>query len=973
MSLNGSMTDLSGDVNGLYIDPRRKKRTQRAFHDTSFLPPQPQFAPPPQPFASPALSGAGGSSPGAHNQSQYFTPVVPGTPTLQHGQFTPTPFSSSTFSPSSAVMNITNPVEMAPPTELSLSAARCAHQQVFCTPLEDTSGNSSYKAFLSFQNIVPPMAGTQYFAVDQGTSTPKHIRATMYNVPESESLRKATRLPLAVTVRPFAPLLPTEAPVPIVDMSLLGEMGASDPLEVGPPRCNRCRTYMNPAMVHTSAGKYTCNVCQFPNNTVPAEYVAQIDPMTNQRIDREMRPELHKGVYDIVVPKYYNFGGAETEALGLHHVFLVDISHQSMAKQLPTLLADAIRAAMFDFGEEAAAPSSAKFAIILFDTRLHFFNLAPELDAAQICVSGDLEDPFVPFNHGLFADPEQSRLVIEDALNKIEMLEPELRDPEPCLSVALRTAALCLEPVGGGKITAVLSTLSSWGPGRSKIKENRAVGRTQSADAEKAMLSPDNEYYKLLAKDFLAANVGLDIFSVSDTPADLANIGWLASATGGNVNKWSQFAFERDGRALTAQIVHSVKKCSGYQGQLKLRCSNGLQVAQYYGFPTSEGGVVGLASGSSVDPIVPVLTEDQSFTVLLEYDGQLNTKYDCHFQAAVLYTDPQGVRKVRVINLVLAVTERLSDVFDFVDQDAVVATIVRDTVSFIGKESTNELRKSLNEKLVDIFAAFRAMSEEQHNRNSTLTNQLILPDALKHLPNFFLSLTKSKALRDSSAVSSDSRLCDIFQMLYMPLEKLVFHLYPALIELHSLADDEGIPYQDPENVNGFLKLPEFKPLSAATLEQGVYLLCNGSHVYVRVHPNSNRLLLKDLFGDHVETIDDIDPLLDSLPDLPTHVSQQARNLVQFFREQIVVSDQIGSCAIVVAREGIDPTSHDFRDCLVDDKFASTALNTSPSYVEFLSSLHKAVGVKLESEKKPRHKGKETMHTNETLAQRMIHF
>ena len=87
---------------------------------------------------------------------------------------------------------------------------------------------------------------------------------------------------------------------------------------------------------------------------------------------------------------------------------------------------------------------------------------------------------------------------------------------------------------------------------------------------------------------------------------------------------------------------------------------------------------------------------------MLEYDGKLSPKLDCHFQAA-LCTDPNGVRKVRVINLVLAVSKSLEDVFHFTDENAVVTTIVRDTLSFVGQQSLLELRESINNKLVDIL------------------------------------------------------------------------------------------------------------------------------------------------------------------------------------------------------------------------------------------------------------------------------
>ena len=241
---------------------------------------------------------------------------------------------------------------------------------------------------------------------------------------------------------------------------------------------------------------------------------------------------------------------------------------------------------------------------------------------------------------------------------------------------------------------------------------------------------------------------------VSHTPVDLSNVGWLASVTGGEITRWANFDFERDGRALTAKVYNSVKNISGYQGQLKLRCSNGLQVTQYYGTSSSisDTSIV----GNIQDPVIPVLSEDLTFTILLEYDGKLSPKLDCHFQAALLYTDPNGVRKVRVINLVLAVSKSLEDVFHFTDENAVVTTIVRDTLSFVGQQSLLELRESINNKLVDIFTHYRAMNEFGHNRAKTLSNKMLFPDSLKHLPLYMLSFLKSTVMRVSAGLTADA-------------------------------------------------------------------------------------------------------------------------------------------------------------------------------------------------------------------------
>ncbi|CAH2354147.1 SED5-binding protein 3 [[Candida] railenensis] len=923
---------------------KKKKRTVRAHHEDL--------------TSSFSNMNIGSSSPNIPIQ----VPIQ--TPPMASNQFSQ---QNGTFQPSQGHQQQSNQFMMAEPAEKltssspSISESRYYQQLEYTTPIQTEDGSIQYPTFLTFQNVVPPVSGTQIRCFDQGTASPKFIRSTMYNVPESEQLRAATKLPISVTIRPFAPLSKNEAPIPVVDMSQLGSIpgqpATSISADVGPPRCHRCRTYMNPAMQHNMSGKFSCNICQFDNNSYPQEYFSPIDPMNGNRIDVHVRPELHSGVYDFIVPSTYNVDENVTHNEILHHVFLIDISEKSIKNNLPVVVADSIRATLYSnqFEEDESNQNAfvGKVAIITFDKKINFYNLSPYLEATQLSVLTDLEDPFIPFYDGLFADPEESRNVIEDCLNHLESLcqtsgsHNKYPDPEPCFAAACRTAMLCLKEYGkGGKITSVLSALPSWGPGRLKYRDNRSVGRAPTPEMEKRQFNPDNEYYHLLASDFVSNSIGLDCLVVSDTNVDLSNIGWLCSATGGSVNRWPTFNYYRDARVLTARFKNSVINSEGYQGQLKVRCSNGLQVAQYYGTSSSMVNTSSAVGGGPQDPIIPVVNQDQSFTILFDYDGKLNTKYDCHFQAAMLYTDKYGIRKVRVINLVLAVSERLEDVFNFVEQDAVVATLVRDTLSFVGKQTFLELRESVNEKLVEVFTQYRAMSELGHNKNRALTKQLLFPDSLKHLPMYLLCFIKTRALRQSSDVSADSRLADIFQMLNSPIATLMYKLYPALIELHSLRDDEGI-----ELSNGFISLPHYKSLTMQSVEQGVYLLCNGDTIYVWIQPSSNILLLKDLFGDHINSINDIDPLIDELPDLPTLISTQARNLVRYFQTEITGCPSLGAAGIQIAREGIDATSKQVQEYFVEDNPKGViGTNSVPSYADYLSNLHKAIRVKLENDK-----------------------
>ncbi|CCE79674.1 Piso0_001756 [Millerozyma farinosa CBS 7064] len=946
--LEGTVEDLTLNSNiGGSAVRAKKKRPARAFHGGLGTP---------QPYSETgSASEATDSSPAPKNALLGSAGWSQPTPEPQNGQ--------------SAQESI------------SLAQSRYMDQNEYMSPVSDE--DNSYRSFFTFQNIVPPSAGTQFHTVDQGTSSSKFMRATMYNAPETDQLRSATKLPVSVTISPFAPLLPTEDPIPEVDMADLGNTPGADPLEIGPPRCRRCRTYMNPAMQHNSSYRFVCNICQFPNNTIPEDYVSMINPVTGTRTDVNVRPELHRGVYDLLVPKHYNAKGPESKNHGLHHVFLVDISEQSVKQNVPALFADTLRAMLYNQNNDDNDSSNTnsnkfegKLAIIAYDKRLHFFNLSPSLNKAQIAISSDLDDPFVPFDEGLFVDPQESQLVIEDVLNHLEMLTVDgiITEPESCFAVACRTAMMCLESVGGGKVTSILSGLPSWGPGGLKFKDNATVGRSLTGEQEMKILNADNEYYHSLAKDFIDKFVGLDCLVISPTSVDLSNVGWLCSVTGGSVHKWSNFNFERDGPAFMAKVISSACKVRGYQAQLKLRCSNGLQISQYYGTSSSITHTNILGSANQ-DPIIPVVNEDQSFTVLLEYDGKLETKYDCHFQAALLYTDNYGRRKVRVINLVIAVSETLENIFSFIEQDAVVTTIARDTLSFVGRQTLSDLRLSINEKLVDVFTQYRAMCEFHHH-NYSLNNQLLFPDSLKHFPLYMLALIKTKALRGSTSTSADVRLESIFQMMNMPVERLMYYLYPGLVELHSLDPDDGIiPELQDGNHDGFIKLPKFKDLTSKSLDFGVYILCNGVTIYVWVHPNANELLIQDLFG-NINSVEEIDPLLSKLPELPTHISLQARNIVQYFHSNILGTPK-GLEYIQIVRPGIDGSEIQFKECLVEDNVSKTfSASNGPAYPEYLTNLHKAIRVKLENDKSSNNIRKafnSIDNSNDTLAQRLIHF
>ena len=74
--------------------------------------------------------------------------------------------------------------------------------------------------------------------------------------------------------------------------------------EHGPPRCNRCKAYVNPHFRFTDGGrKFICNICTF-ENTCPTEYFSNLD-MNGQRVDVSQRYELYYGSIEFVASKVF--------------------------------------------------------------------------------------------------------------------------------------------------------------------------------------------------------------------------------------------------------------------------------------------------------------------------------------------------------------------------------------------------------------------------------------------------------------------------------------------------------------------------------------------------------------------------------------------------------------------------------------------------------------------------------------------
>lgn len=103
----------------------------------------------------------------------------------------------------------------------------------------------------------PPCVNSIYTGQDTGNCLPRHIRSSLVAPPSTKDLHNQTGIPFVLYITPFAKEEFGEEPITKLDF---GDV---------PPRCSRCKGYINPFVTFKDNGhKWTCNLCE-TSNPVP--------------------------------------------------------------------------------------------------------------------------------------------------------------------------------------------------------------------------------------------------------------------------------------------------------------------------------------------------------------------------------------------------------------------------------------------------------------------------------------------------------------------------------------------------------------------------------------------------------------------------------------------------------------------------------------------------------------------------------
>ena len=151
----------------------------------------------------------------------------------------------------------------------------------------------------------------------------------------------------------------------------------------------------------------------------------------------------------------------------------------------------------------------------------------------------------------------------------------------------------------------------------------------------------------------------------------------------------------------------------------------------------------------------------------------------------------------------------MASLYRYADLDVLMNVLLRQAVALAPKKTLHACREAVVAATVKMLYTYRKMCASA----STAAGQLILPESLKLLPLYALSLTKHGALRPGVEVRADERAALMAAAVRMPVACSVAFIYPRLFSLMGLSDSVGALDTD-----GTPHLPPSTPLAAEKLD-----------------------------------------------------------------------------------------------------------------------------------------------------------
>jgi protein transport protein SEC24 len=345
----------------------------------------------------------------------------------------------------------------------------------------------------------------------------------------------------------------------------------------------------------------------------------------------------------------------------------------------------------------------------------------------------------------------------------------------------------------------------------------------------------------------------------------------ICDYTNGNIYFYKNFRMETHYKNLFNQIRRSLTKNIAWESVMRTRFSRGYKISS---FTTPV-----LISNNDL-LVLPQVDGDQSYTMCLDVSehNELQKAIDnyVYIQSALLYTHSDGTRRIRIHNLCLPVANKLYELYDSIDVEALVSYYLKSTIDKIFKT------KKCNNSILATESNYKTLVSNVLSSQQSLKKQL--PDNLIYLPLYILGMLKHRVCCKDEL---DKKLdVDVSNYLRIKLQKLnvddcMTFIYPRIYNFTEILTNPSIGSY---NENGMIILPSLTSTHYSGLAaDGMFLIDNGFMLVLYTKMNTDKKLINSVFG--VNSLSELTPpvLEDNIFGEADEIKQGLINLIDYIR------------------------------------------------------------------------------------------
>ncbi len=792
-----------------------------------------------------------------------------------------------------------------------------AHRKIFEKKYghqeDSTASHTSSQGISEQQNTLPPAFTSPVYSaaptqnvtaqneslrsvLDQFNSSKLAIRTSSEYFPSTKQVQKSTSIPASFAIHPFPQLYSYEE-FPLADF------GTNQIV-----RCDECRTYVNPFTEFIEGGqRFKCNLCGMLNNT-PKYYFCETD-VSGNRQDKYERQELYCGTYDIKCGSDY----MARPPIPPIYFFVIDVSQKGVENGSIDTLCNILTE--FVTNDYFWGDVRTKIGFLVYDTNISIVNLHNKLKQPQIVTLTDIDNlTRLPIFDHLLVTLSESKDIVLKFIKALPAMYASTKDNGSNLFNAVRVSASILRRTGG-RMYVFQSNSNLLQEPNMNVKP---TGDNKKDNKGPTPLFPASSRFFELTPDMQQNFVSCNLFVFSKEYRNIVTIAELPRYLNGDLHYYPEGP-ERSYK-FYYDLRNSLSREYTWESVFRVRISSGWKISQKYGNYSIK------ASGDLLS--LPNVDGNKSIIYEVELDADVAKSNCFYLQTALLYTNSQGDRRLRVINYGVPLTTDINDIQNNIDSQQLTCYLLRKSLEFMYKNpNISQIKEDILARARKIYTEVSKSKKQEGLPESLSSFAMSMLGILKH-PLFLENTWQGKPEAD---VATALRI----KLNMTTVDETLLHFVPYLFAVHSLNEEDASYYDE----NGSFIYPQLLNLSMGSLSSGgVYLMDAGDALYMLVGSQVDPSVVYSIFS--VNSVDQVEVLSEDImyQNQEDPLVVKLSNLINELRNR----KADGYAFLHIIREG-EKTAEAFRFYarLIEDKM-NIPNSYNLSYNDFLNVISKPV-------------------------------